>query len=118
MALARNGELVGLEIKSGAFRRDPEEYEVGVGTISTSREETESTLQWRDGAARRAYEFESRDGLGSICSNNEYRSAQINGNAGPGYSSDQTTSTLQNFFRQTLPSEMGFGVAPWVETNS
>jgi len=39
---------------------------------------------------------------------NEYRSAQINGSAAPGYSSDQATAALEEVFRQTMPSEMGF----------
>jgi HAE1 family hydrophobic/amphiphilic exporter-1 len=39
---------------------------------------------------------------------NEYRSAQINGSAAPGYSSDQATATLEDVFKQTMPGEMGF----------
>jgi len=39
---------------------------------------------------------------------NEYRSAQINGSAAPGYSSDQATAALEEVFKQTMPSEMGF----------
>ena len=39
---------------------------------------------------------------------NEYRSAQINGSAAPGYSSDQATAALEDVFRQTMPPEMGF----------
>jgi HAE1 family hydrophobic/amphiphilic exporter-1 len=39
---------------------------------------------------------------------NEYRSAQINGGAAPGYSSDQATAALEDVFKQTMPSEMGF----------
>ena len=39
---------------------------------------------------------------------NEYRGAQINGSAAPGYSSDQATNALEEVFRQTMPSEMGF----------
>jgi len=39
---------------------------------------------------------------------NEYRSAQINGNAAPGYSADQATSALEDVFKQTMPREMGF----------
>jgi hydrophobic/amphiphilic exporter-1 (mainly G- bacteria), HAE1 family len=38
----------------------------------------------------------------------EYRSAQINGNAAPGYSADQATAALEEVFRQTMPREMGF----------
>jgi HAE1 family hydrophobic/amphiphilic exporter-1 len=39
---------------------------------------------------------------------NEYRSAQINGSAAPGYSSLQAMSALEDTFRQTMPSEMGY----------
>jgi len=39
---------------------------------------------------------------------NEYRSAQINGGAAPGYSSDQATGALEEVFKQTMPAEMGF----------
>jgi HAE1 family hydrophobic/amphiphilic exporter-1 len=39
---------------------------------------------------------------------NEYRSAQINGSAAPGYSSEQATAALEAVFKQTMPGEMGF----------
>ena len=39
---------------------------------------------------------------------NLYRSAQLNGSAAPGYSSDQATAALEDVFRKTMPSEMGF----------
>ena len=39
---------------------------------------------------------------------NEYRSAQINGSAAPGYSSDQASAALEEVFKQTMPREMGF----------
>src|SRR6202012_1587581 len=39
---------------------------------------------------------------------NEYRCAQINGSAAPGYSSEQATAALEKVFRQTMPGEMGF----------
>ena len=39
---------------------------------------------------------------------NEYRSAQINGSAAPGYSSYQAMDALEETFRQTMPNEMGF----------
>src|SRR5579862_9696420 len=39
---------------------------------------------------------------------NEYRSAQINGAAAPGYSSNQATAALEDVFKQTMPGEMGF----------
>jgi len=39
---------------------------------------------------------------------NEYRSAQINGAAAPGYSSNQAMNALEETFRQTMPNEMGY----------
>ena len=39
---------------------------------------------------------------------NEYRSAQINASAAPGYSSDQASAALEDVFKQTMPREMGF----------
>jgi HAE1 family hydrophobic/amphiphilic exporter-1 len=52
--------------------------------------------------------FESRSGPEFTMRYNEYRSAQINGSAAPGYSSDQATAALENVFKQTMPREMGF----------
>ena len=39
---------------------------------------------------------------------NEYRSAQLNGSAAPGSSSDQASAALEEVFKQTMPREMGF----------
>ena len=39
---------------------------------------------------------------------NLYRSAQLNGSAAPGYSSDQATAALEDVFKKTMPAEMGF----------
>ena len=39
---------------------------------------------------------------------NEYRSAQINGSAAPGYSADQATNAIEEVFKETMPREMGF----------
>jgi HAE1 family hydrophobic/amphiphilic exporter-1 len=52
--------------------------------------------------------FEPRSGPEFTMRYNEYRSAQINGSAGPGYSSDQATAALEDVFKQTMPDEMGF----------
>jgi HAE1 family hydrophobic/amphiphilic exporter-1 len=52
--------------------------------------------------------FESRSGPEFTMRYNEYRSAQINGSAAPGYSSDQATAALEGVFRQTMPREMGY----------
>src|SRR5208282_1112665 len=39
---------------------------------------------------------------------NLYRSAQINGAAAHGYSSDQARAALEDVFAKTMPREMGF----------
>jgi len=39
---------------------------------------------------------------------NEYRSAQLNGSAAPGYSADQATAALEDVFKKTMSREMGF----------
>src|SRR5258708_5925949 len=52
--------------------------------------------------------FESRDGPEFTMRYNEYRSAQINGSAAPGYSFDQATEALEEVFKQTMPGKMGF----------
>jgi HAE1 family hydrophobic/amphiphilic exporter-1 len=39
---------------------------------------------------------------------NEYRAAQINGAAAPGYSAGQAMAALEEVFAQTMPREMGF----------
>src|SRR5262249_5703783 len=39
---------------------------------------------------------------------NEYRAAQLNADAAPGYSSGQAMQALEEVFAQTMPSEMGF----------
>ena len=39
---------------------------------------------------------------------NEYRSAQLNGGAAPGYSTNQAMKALEEAFAQTMPAEMGF----------
>ena len=51
---------------------------------------------------------EHRVGSEFVMHYNEYRSAQINGSATPGYSSDQATRALEEVFGQTMPSGMGF----------
>jgi HAE1 family hydrophobic/amphiphilic exporter-1 len=52
--------------------------------------------------------FESRDGPEFTLRFNEYRSAQLNGGAAPGYSSDQAMKALEETFAQTMPAQMGF----------
>jgi HAE1 family hydrophobic/amphiphilic exporter-1 len=52
--------------------------------------------------------FETRSGPEFTMRYNEYRSAQINGSAAPGYSSDQAAAALEDVFKKTMPREMGF----------
>jgi HAE1 family hydrophobic/amphiphilic exporter-1 len=39
---------------------------------------------------------------------NEYRSAQLNGGAAPGYSTNQAMKALEETFAQTMPAQMGY----------
>jgi HAE1 family hydrophobic/amphiphilic exporter-1 len=52
--------------------------------------------------------FESRSGPEFTMRYNEYRSAQINAAAAPGYSADQARAALVDVFKQAMPSEMGY----------
>jgi HAE1 family hydrophobic/amphiphilic exporter-1 len=52
--------------------------------------------------------FEPQQGPEFIMRYNLYRSAQINGAAAPGYSSNQAMAALEQVFAQTMPSEMGY----------
>ena len=51
---------------------------------------------------------ESRLGPEFMMRYNLYRSAQINGAAAPGYSSNQAMAALEDVFAKTMPREMGF----------
>jgi hydrophobic/amphiphilic exporter-1 (mainly G- bacteria), HAE1 family len=53
-------------------------------------------------------DFETRSGPEFTMRYNEYRSAQINASAAPGYSADQARAALEQVFKQTMPREMGF----------
>ncbi len=52
--------------------------------------------------------FEPRPGPEFTMRFNEYRSAQINGAAAPGYSAGQAMAAIEEVFDQTMPREMGF----------
>jgi HAE1 family hydrophobic/amphiphilic exporter-1 len=52
--------------------------------------------------------FESRPGPEFTMRYNEYRAAQINGSAAPGYSAGQAMAALEETFAQTMPREMGY----------
>src|SRR5271163_2422833 len=52
--------------------------------------------------------FETRSGPEFTMRYNEYRSAQINASAAPGYSADQARAALEDVYKQTMPHKMGF----------
>jgi HAE1 family hydrophobic/amphiphilic exporter-1 len=52
--------------------------------------------------------FEPRPGPEFTMRYNEYRAAQINGSAAPGYSAGQAMAALEQTFAQTMPREMGY----------
>src|SRR5262249_42947571 len=52
--------------------------------------------------------FESRAGPEFTMRYNLFRSAQINGSAAPGYSSNQAMAALEQVFAETMPAEMGY----------
>jgi HAE1 family hydrophobic/amphiphilic exporter-1 len=52
--------------------------------------------------------FESRTGPEFTMRFNEYRAAQLNGGAAPGYSSTQAMKALEEVFAETMPREMGY----------
>ncbi|ODT57074.1 hypothetical protein ABS71_20755 [bacterium SCN 62-11] len=52
--------------------------------------------------------FESRPGPEFVMHYNLYKCAQLNGSAGPGYSSAQAMKALEEVFKETMPVEMGY----------
>jgi len=52
--------------------------------------------------------FESRSGPEFTMRFNEYRAAQLNGAAAPGYSTNQGMKALEEVFAQTMPPDMGY----------
>jgi hydrophobic/amphiphilic exporter-1 (mainly G- bacteria), HAE1 family len=52
--------------------------------------------------------FEPRPGPEFTMRYNEYRAAQINGSAAPGYSAGQAMAALEEVFIETMPREMGY----------
>jgi HAE1 family hydrophobic/amphiphilic exporter-1 len=52
--------------------------------------------------------FDSRQGPEFTMRFNEYRAAQINGAAAPGYSAGQAMAAMEEVFAQTMPREMGY----------
>jgi HAE1 family hydrophobic/amphiphilic exporter-1 len=52
--------------------------------------------------------FESRTGPEFTMRFNEYRAAQLNGGASPGYSTGQAMKALEEVFAESMPREMGY----------
>ena len=52
--------------------------------------------------------FESVTGPEFTMRFNQYRAAQLNGGAAPGYSTHQAMAALEEVFRESMPAEMGF----------
>ncbi len=52
--------------------------------------------------------FETHDGPEFTMRFNEYRAAQLNGAAAPGFSTNQAMDALEEVFARTMPPEMGF----------
>jgi hydrophobic/amphiphilic exporter-1 (mainly G- bacteria), HAE1 family len=52
--------------------------------------------------------FESRSGPEFTMRFNEYRAAQLNGSAAPGFSTNQAMKALEEVFSETMPAQMGF----------
>src|SRR5580692_5043326 len=50
----------------------------------------------------------SRSGTEFVMRQNLYQCVQINGSAAPGYSSGQAMAALEEVFKQTMPSQMGY----------
>jgi HAE1 family hydrophobic/amphiphilic exporter-1 len=55
--------------------------------------------------------FENRTGPEFTMRFNEYRSAQLNGGAAPGYSTGQAMKALEDTFAAVMPAEMGYDYA-------
>jgi hydrophobic/amphiphilic exporter-1 (mainly G- bacteria), HAE1 family len=52
--------------------------------------------------------IEPRSGPGFTMRFNQFQSVQLNASTAPGYSSGQAIAALEDTFKQTMPSEMGF----------
>jgi HAE1 family hydrophobic/amphiphilic exporter-1 len=97
------------------FNRFGRQWQVYVEAEGDYRTKAENVGQFyvRNGAGQMVplsalTRFESRDGPEFTMRFNEYRSAQLNGGASPGYSTNQAMAALEETFAQTMPSQMGF----------
>jgi hydrophobic/amphiphilic exporter-1 (mainly G- bacteria), HAE1 family len=97
------------------FNRFGRQWQVYVEAESAYRTKSENAGQFyvRNAAGEMAplsalMKFESRTGPEFTMRFNEYRSAQLNGGAAPGYSSGQAMKALEETFAATMPPEMGY----------
>ena len=97
------------------FNRFGRQWQVYVEAEGDYRKNTDSLNEFyvrnRDGVMVPLTAFttvERRIGPEFTMRYNLFRSAQINGAAAPGYSSQQATDALEEVFRETMPREMGF----------
>jgi HAE1 family hydrophobic/amphiphilic exporter-1 len=97
------------------FNRFGRQWQVYVEAESAYRTRSENAGQFyvRNAAGEMVplsalTKFESRQGPEFTMRFNEYRSAQLNGGAAPGYSSGQAMKALEETFAATMPAEMGY----------
>ncbi len=97
------------------FNRFGRQWQVYVEAESDFRNKSENVGQFyvRNASGEMAplsalTKFESRSGPEFTMRFNEYRAAQLNGGAAPGFSTTQATNALEETFAQTMPKEMGF----------
>jgi HAE1 family hydrophobic/amphiphilic exporter-1 len=97
------------------FNRFGRQWQVYVAAEGAYRDRAENVGQFyvrnRDGGMvplSALTRFESRPGPEFTLRHNLYRSAQIIGSAGPGYSSAQAMAALEEVFAETMPPEMGY----------
>ena len=97
------------------FNRFGRQWQVYVEAEGQYRDNTDKLGSYfvrnRDGAMvplSSLVSVENRMGPEFTMRYNLYRSAQINGSASPGYSSDQARAALEDVFAKTMPREMGY----------
>jgi hydrophobic/amphiphilic exporter-1 (mainly G- bacteria), HAE1 family len=97
------------------FNRFGRQWQVYVEAESAYRTRSENVGQFyvRNAAGEMVplsalTKFESRQGPEFTMRFNEYRSAQLNGGAAPGFSSGQAMKALEETFAATMPPEMGY----------
>jgi hydrophobic/amphiphilic exporter-1 (mainly G- bacteria), HAE1 family len=97
------------------FNRFGRQWQVYVQAEGTYRNDADDASQYyvRNSAGSMVplsalTKIEPRFGPEFVLHYNEYPSAQINGSAAPGYSSDQAAAALEQVFAQSMPRDMGY----------